>query len=122
MKPRALKHLSHSREAADAILEYAAGQTLDDYRGKRILRSAIEREFLIIGESLVRLRRDDPATLALLTKAPSIIAFRNILVHAYDGIDDSNVWNIVECHLPVLRAEIDLLLTASGNSSPAEEE
>jgi len=122
MKRRTQKHLYHIHEAIAAILECAAGKSFDDYRETRMLRSAIEREFLIIGEALVRLRRDDPTALASLSDVPSIIAFRNIVVHAYDSIDNSRVWNIVEHHLPVLQDEVEALITATDNLPPSEEE
>lgn len=48
--PRA--YLWDVREAAGAILEFIAGKTFEDYAGDRLLRSAVERQFEIIGEAL----------------------------------------------------------------------
>ena len=45
-----------------------------------------------------------------ITDHRRIIAFRNILVHAYAQIDDRLVWGVVEANLPTLIAEIDALL------------
>lgn len=38
-----------------------------------------------------------------------IIGFRNRLVHAYDSIDNSIVWAIINVHLRKLKAEIEKL-------------
>lgn len=45
--------------AAKAVQQFVADKTLDDYRGDLMLRSAVERQFEIIGEALTQLRRLD---------------------------------------------------------------
>ncbi len=47
---------------------------------------------------------------ARITDAHSIIAFRNILVHAYAQVDDRIVWGIVQTKLPVLVREVAALM------------
>jgi uncharacterized protein with HEPN domain len=42
-----------------------------------------------------------------------IVAFRNILIHAYATVDDHLVWGVVKSELPKLRAVLDQLLTRS---------
>jgi len=49
---------------------------------------AVERSFEIIGEALNRVKKIDPETLEKIHEHRSIISFRNILAHAYDGIED----------------------------------
>ena len=39
-----------------------------------------------------------------------IIAFRNILIHAYDAVDDRVVWEAVTDRLPILLDEVRGLL------------
>jgi uncharacterized protein with HEPN domain len=41
---------------------------------------------------------------------PQIVAFRNILVHAYFGIDWEEVWRVAERRCPLLRDQIAGLL------------
>lgn len=104
------KLLEDMRRAAELINEFVAGKTLADYASDAMLRSAVERQFEIIGEALNRLSKTDPAVADQITGAPRIIAFRNILIHGYDLVDDEIVWDVIETHLPVLRQEVEALL------------
>jgi uncharacterized protein with HEPN domain len=77
---------------------------------------------LIIGEAINRIKRDDSAMLGSITGVPPLVAFRNIVVHRYEIIDDAKTWHIVEVHLPVLRQEVETLLAPWADWPPAEEE
>jgi hypothetical protein len=46
--------------AADAISEFVVDKTYNDYIGNLLLRSAIERQFEVIGEALNQLSKVDP--------------------------------------------------------------
>ena len=39
-----------------------------------------------------------------------IISTRNIIIHSYDEIDDSIIWNIIHNNLPELQLELEGLL------------
>ena len=56
------------------------------------------------------MRRVNAALAARVSQFRSIIAFRNVRVHAYADVDDRIVWDIVETELPLLRAEATALL------------
>jgi uncharacterized protein with HEPN domain len=43
-----------------------------------------------------------------------VIAFRNVLIHGYDQIDNAGVWRIVEADLPPLRRRATELLAELG--------
>lgn len=60
MQPESRKYLWDASQAADRITRFVAGRTLDQYQTDDLLRSAVERQFEIIGESLAQLRKIDP--------------------------------------------------------------
>lgn len=108
--PRVL--LEDVRLAAQDIQDFAAGRSLAEYRTNRLLRAAVEREFILIGEALSRLEQLDAALAARITDYRKIIGFRNVLVHGYETIDDAIVWTTLQQHLPVLKQETETLLAA----------
>jgi uncharacterized protein with HEPN domain len=104
------KYLWDVQRAVERINRFIAGRTFDDYLADDMLSAAVERQFEIIGEALVRLRRIAPDVIALLPDVPEIIGFRNVLVHAYGDVDSKEVWGTVENDLPRLRAAVANLL------------
>ena len=101
-----LKLLYDIEPAARLILDFVSGKTENDYQTNNLLRSAVERQFEIIGEATSRLRKANPALAAQINDYPKIIGFRNQLIHGYDTISDSVVWNIIQDDLPALRADV----------------
>jgi uncharacterized protein with HEPN domain len=67
-------------------------------------KSAIERQLGIIGEAVKRIKDIDSQELIQFHN--DIIGFRNILIHNYDGIDDSIVWAIIKQDLALLKEEV----------------
>jgi uncharacterized protein with HEPN domain len=91
MQPETPKLLADIIDAAGFILDRTRGKTLDDYRLDRPIRQAVERNFEITGEAVNRLTRLDPSVAAQISSTARIIAFRNVLIHGYDLIDDKEV-------------------------------
>jgi uncharacterized protein with HEPN domain len=53
MRPLEVReYLFDIQEACDLLERFAAGKSFDDYRADPLLRSAVERQFEIIGEAL----------------------------------------------------------------------
>jgi uncharacterized protein with HEPN domain len=57
------------REAADTIFGFIQGRGFPDYATDRMLRSAVERQFEIIGEALSQMARIDAALAARVPSA-----------------------------------------------------
>lgn len=114
MQPESPKHLEDIRAAAGYILEKTRGKTVEDYLSDDLLRPAVERHFEIIGEALTRLKRRDPPLAESIRDHAQIIAFRNVLIHGYDTIDDRRVWDAIEHSLPAMLREVEALLRQSN--------
>jgi len=111
MKSDILMHLHDIRHAGQAVRDFIAGRSFQDYCSDELLRSGVERKFEIMGEALNRIARDDPAVLNKIRDYRDIISFRNILVHGYDTIDDRIVWDTIKTDLDNLIEDVDALLT-----------
>jgi uncharacterized protein with HEPN domain len=99
-----------AREAAEVIATMTAGKSFDDFDRDIVLRSAVERQFEIIGEALAQLARLDPAVAQRIPDLREIIAFRNVLIHGYATVDRARVWQVVQGNLPQLRTVLAQLL------------
>lgn len=110
MKRRIRKLLYDIQRAALLIAEFTASKTFADYERDAMLRAAVEREFVIIGEAVSRLASADQEMANNISEYQRMIAFRNILVHGYADVDNGLVWNIVEANLPKLIRTINVLL------------
>jgi uncharacterized protein with HEPN domain len=102
-----------AQRAAERMIRFTAGRSYDDYLEDDMLRSAVERQFEIIGEAFTGLRRLDPALAAQLADLPKAIAFRNVLIHDYAAINHQIVWDAIRDDLPRLRASLTQLLDAA---------
>jgi uncharacterized protein with HEPN domain len=110
MTEKVRKYLSDIKNAIDLINSFLEGiSDFDTYVKDLKTQSAIERQLVIIGEALNKIRNDENKI--EIESDRQIIAFRNRLVHAYDSIDNSIVWVILKRHLPKLKIEIEEILS-----------
>lgn len=110
MQLEAKKILEDIRLAGAHIHNFTAGVTFNDYADNKMLRSAVERQFEIIGEALNRLYGIDPDILSKISHSQRIISFRNILIHGYDIVDNTVVWDVIQQDLPNLQKQVQALL------------
>ncbi len=89
-------------EACRAIQHFAEGVSFDDYADDLMLRSAVERQFEILGEALNLASTANPDIGTTLPDLPKIVGMRNRIIHGYDSVDDEIVWDAVQHHVPSL--------------------
>ena len=110
MQRKAPRYLHDINDSAGFILQMVQNTTLEDYRAQRMLRSAVERHFEIIGEAMNQLARHDSETASRIDGHEQIIAFRNILIHGYRLIDHAEVWRVIQEDLPPLQEQVQAIL------------
>jgi uncharacterized protein with HEPN domain len=89
--------LADISEAGEKILRFTAGYTYQEYLDDERTKDAVIRNFQVIGEASRHLSQqlmDRHATIPW----QKLIAFRNILVHQYFGIDHEIVWGIIDSY------------------------
>ena len=113
-------YLADVIDSCEAIEVAVSGLDLSAYSASRLVRSSVEREFIIIGEAIAALSRASPRTFEAITNARRIIDFRNQLTHEYPTVDDALVWAIVDKDVPLLKRECSLLLREAGSHEERE--
>ncbi|MBC7836003.1 MAG: DUF86 domain-containing protein [Phycisphaerales bacterium] len=89
--------------ACDAVAAFIHGRDLESYRADLMLRSAVERQLMIVGEAVNKVRQADSLCAAVFGDVAGIVSFRNILVHGYFQINHEVVWRIAVDDAPRLR-------------------
>lgn len=60
MRPDSRKYMWDALRAAELVHDFAQGRSFADYQCNAMLRSAVERQFEIIGEALNQLSKVNP--------------------------------------------------------------
>ena len=97
-------------KACDAIISYTKGMDNIGYLQDRMIQDAVERNFITIGEALNRIKTEAPEISSQIVDSKKIIAFRNVVVHAYDMIESEVVWDVVQSEIEQLKGECQKLL------------
>lgn len=96
-------------EAADHISAFIRGLDSSTFECTEVVRSAVVQKLTTIGEACARISPELRAAHPEIPW-PKVAAFRNILVHAYFGIDWSEVWLAASRQAPRLRDQIASIL------------
>ena len=113
MRPETAMFLRDVRESCLHIQMFIRGKSLEDYLSDLLLRSGVEREFIIVGEALMRASKIESDQLVSITGLREIIGFRNLLVHGYAVIEDNVVWDVALVNLPILLRDVQTLLATA---------
>ena len=108
MTEKSEKFLSDILMSIELIEEFISGFDFNSYDTDRKTQSAVERQLAIIGEALNQFRKLEPNI--SIDNDKQIVAFRNRLIHAYDNLDNSIVWVIINRYTKLLKSEIENML------------
>ena len=113
MLPETNRYLRDACDAGLLIGDFTRGKSLGDYLSDTMLRAAVERQFIIVGEAMTEGSKLNPAAFKNLTGFREKVRFRNVLVHGYSKIDHAIVWDIIQDDLPVVLSEVQTLLATA---------
>jgi uncharacterized protein with HEPN domain len=95
--------LTAARRIESVMSDVPEPDFVDDWK----LRSIVERQYMVLGEALGRLRKDHPALASTIGSLDEVIDFRNVLAHAYDRVDPRLVYSLTRTRLGTLRVDIE---------------
>jgi len=88
---------------------YVRGKTKDDFEADVQCQDAVIRRLEIIGEAARRLSAETQATYPQLPWR-AMTQMRNLVIHQYDDVDLSIVWDTVQTDLPPLIAALEQIV------------
>ncbi len=101
--PREYKAYSNDiLKAISKIEKYTANMTFDDFLRNELIQDAVIRNLEIIGEAAKNLPDDIKGSYPEI-EWRKIAGLRDILIHAYFGVDLEIVWDIVQNKIPELK-------------------
>jgi uncharacterized protein with HEPN domain len=112
MKTHTQKRLLDALEACKAIETFVANATFANYEKDLLLRSAVERQFEIIGEALHQAEIGEPGLTDQVPELHRIVGMRNRIIHGYDSVDDELLWQTVRHNIPPLTEHLKQILGA----------
>ena len=97
-------------EALSKICEYSRDyENADEFFQNQRDFDATMMNFIMVGEMVARLSDGFMEKFGQV-EWYKIRAFRNIIAHNYFGIDAEEVWDIIQTHLPKLKADLNKIL------------
>lgn len=108
------RRLRNVLAACQAIERFTGGASFEAYLASLYMRSAVERQFEIVGEALNRAAQADEALQDKIPELRQVVGLRNRLIHGYDSVDDEIVWDAIQTKLPVLNERVSALLVEAG--------
>ncbi len=102
-------YLEDMRGSIGQVLEYTRGLSEQEFEVNNLVRDAVLRHLAIIGEAAKHVpqeTRDMDPTIPW----PQICGLRDHLVHAYFGVDEVIIWNVIKMKLPGLLDAIRRIL------------
>ena len=78
-----------------------------EYEKNALLKSAVQWQLSVIGEALNNALKQEPTL--TISNERKVVDMRNKLIHGYDEVEDTVVWNVIVKHLPLLKAEVEML-------------
>ena len=107
-------YLWNIQEAAQSVSEWTEGMSFDGYMSDWMIRSAVERQFMIIGKSCERLEHHAETIARRINCYQDFIAMGSTVRLEYDAIPYCRLWKMIQENLPALLDECSAQLAADS--------
>ena len=97
-------------QAAKDIMDFVQGKTFHEFENQKILRFAVERQILVIGEAANKVSESFRNTHPDIPWK-AMIAQRNIIAHEYGEILVERIWRVATERIPELYSQIRPFVT-----------
>jgi uncharacterized protein with HEPN domain len=95
------EYLADILESARLACQYVAGKTKRQFLRDVQCQDSVIRRLEVIGEAARRVSADGRASMPELPW-PQMVGLRNVMIHEYDAVDLTVVWDTVRKDLPPL--------------------
>ncbi len=96
-------------QACLRIDEFTCDLTWENYSGNKLVQSAVERQFEILGEAARRIS-DDYQDAHPEIPWKDLIGQRNIIAHQYEKVNHKRIWSTIQKSLPALAGHLKQLI------------
>jgi uncharacterized protein with HEPN domain len=101
-------------EACERIQRYTERMDLLEFASDGMRQDAVVRNLEVIGEAARQLPEEIRDTLSTVPWH-QVIGMRNLLIHAYFGVDPEIVWSVITEKLPPLVNAVQAYLSDHGS-------
>ena len=109
-------YVEHILGAIERIEAYVSDVDQSGFMSSTLVQDAIIRNFEVIGEAANKIRSVDPSFLQRYPDVRLDLAYRmrNALIHGYESVNLSVVWNTIQSDVPILKQQMNSLLRDGG--------
>jgi uncharacterized protein with HEPN domain len=93
------------------VPKFLGNRSLNDYLADELCQSAVERQLEVAGDALGKLQKLDAALFGKIPDGDLVVAFRNVLAHAYATLDHRRVYEIASSRAGALLKMLETLLS-----------
>ncbi len=106
--PRVQDYIEHILGAIERIESYVDGLDQAAFEKNTLVQDAVIRNFEIIGEAANKIQIADSAFALRHPQLRLDLAYRmrNALIHGYDSVNLSTIWNTIQSDVPALRRQL----------------
>lgn len=104
-------YLEDIQDACEKIQRYTSGMSFEEFRDDEKTYDAVVRNLEIVGEAAKNLPDAVRAMMPEVEWGKSV-GLRNIIAHAYFGVNDRILWDVVENKISGLKRTVDHLMAS----------